>query len=104
MCFCGIGAANGEHTCIWCKCARLDKCDTSKHWSLLNLEEGARTLEEIQKCAKSRKYNCKPNPLFMFIPLSHAVIDTLHLFLRVSDNLIALLIKDLKYLDAIQSK
>ena len=36
---CGIGAANGEHACIWCKCPWLDQCDTGKHWSLLNPEE-----------------------------------------------------------------
>ena len=103
-CMCGIGAANADHACIWCRCARLDRCDTKKHWSILDPDNGAHTLDKITKYARSRKFNCKSKPLFMFIPLSHIVIDTLHLFLRVSDNLIALLIRELKYNDAIQKK
>lgn len=39
-----------------------------------------------------------------FIPLDHVIIDTLHLFLRISDNLIELLIRELKRQDAIEKK
>ena len=49
-------------------------------------------MDEIMKYDRSSKFNC------------HAVIDTLQLFLRVSDNLIALLIRELKYNDAIEKK
>ena len=97
-CVCGIDAANAEHACIWCKSARLDRCDTSKHWS----EHGARTINEISKNARSKKFNDKSKPLFTFIPLRHVVIDTLHLFLRVSDVLINLLIRELKYHESIE--
>ena len=38
-CVCALGAANEEHACTWGKCARLDRCDTSKHWSILNAEK-----------------------------------------------------------------
>ena len=103
-CVCGIGAANADYACIWCKCAHLDRCDTTKQWSILDAEKGARKLDEIEKNARSRKENCKSKPLFEFIPLSHVVIDTLHLFLRVSDNLIALLVRELKFSDAIAKK
>ena len=43
-------------------------------------------------------------PLFDFIPLDHVLIDTLHLFLRISDVLIELLIRQLKCEDAIEKK
>jgi hypothetical protein len=64
-CVCGIGAANANHACIWCKCANLDRCDTSKHWSILDPEHGAHTLNEILKNAGSKKFNCKSKPLFI---------------------------------------
>ena len=60
-----------------------------------------RDSEEIGKHAKSKRYNCKPNPLFNFIPIDHVIIDTLHLLLRTSDNLIELLIRELHRKDAI---
>ena len=42
--------------------------------------------------------------MFPFIPLGHVVIDTLHLLLRITDNLIELLIKQLRRLDSIEKK
>ncbi|CAB4002224.1 Hypothetical predicted protein [Paramuricea clavata] len=103
-CVCGIGAGNANHACIGCKCANLDRCDTSNHWSILVPEHGAHILNEILKNAGSKKVNCKSKPLFMFIPLSHVVIDTLHLFLRISDILINLLIRELKFHDSIEKR
>ena len=50
--------------------------------------------------AKSKKFNCKATPLFNFIPIDHVIIDTLHLFLRISDNLTELLIRELRRKDA----
>ena len=41
---------------------------------------------------------------FDFIPSDHVIIDTLHLFLRISDVLIELLIRQLKREDAIDKK
>ena len=40
----------------------------------------------------------------MFIPITHVVIDTLHLFLQISDNLTDLLIREFKLHDAIDKK
>ena len=56
---------------------------------------------EISRHAKCKQYNCKNEPLFSFIPIDHVVIDTLHMFLRISDNLIELLIRELRRQDAI---
>ena len=98
---CAIGAANQDYACIWCKCPRVKRWDTSKKWSISDTPMGARTVEELKEHAKKHKFNCKFPPLFDFIPMDHVVIDTLHLFLRVSDVLIELLILELRKQDAI---
>lgn len=100
-CVCGLGAANQDYACIWCKCPRNERFDCSKKWSLTDRSLGARSCEEITANAKSKKFNCKSVPLFSFIPIDHVIIDTLHLFLRISDNLIELLIQQLRREDAI---
>ena len=61
----------------------------------------ARTVKEIKEHVKKHKFNYKFHPLFDFIPMDHVVIGTLHLFLRVSDVLIELLILELRTQDAI---
>ena len=44
---------------------------------------------------------CKKAPLFKFVPIDHVMIDTLHLFLRIADILINLLIQELRTTDGI---
>jgi len=100
-CVCGLGAANQNFACIWCKCPRHERFDISKKWSLTDKSLGARDSQEIGNYAKSKQYNCKTSPLFNFIPIDHVIIDTLHLFLRISDNFIELLIRELRRKDAI---
>ena len=101
---CGIGGANADYACIWCLYPKLKRYDVSKVWSLLDPDCGARNLEQIKNYSKSRKFNCTHAPLFTFIPLNHVVIDTLHLYLRICDNLIQLLIRQLKVADTIDKK
>ncbi len=64
-----------------------------------------RTITEKSKLAKSSKnrYNCSRVPLFSFVPLERVVIDSLHLFLRIADVLINLLIRDLRTLDGLST-
>ena len=50
----------------------------------------------------SKKYNCSHPPLFDMIPMHKVIIDNLHLFLRISDLLINLLITDIRRLDGIE--
>ena len=101
---CGIGKANQDYACIWCKCPRIHRWDTSKHWSITDPKMGARSLTEIHNFSSSKKFNCRTKPLFDFIPLDHVIIDTLHLFLRISDKLIDLLNRELKRCDVIDKK
>ena len=101
---CGLGLANQDFACIWCLCPRSLRYDVSKSWSLTNLAQGAKSTDLIKQHTKNKKYNCMRAPLFDFIPLDHVIIDTLHLFLRISDVLIELLVRQLKREDAIDKK
>jgi len=74
-------------------------------WSITDPKKGARTIEEIAQKSKlpksnKQKFNCSRTPIFPFIPL-RVVIDSLHLFLRIGDVLINLLIRDLRFLDGV---
>ena len=51
-CVCGLGAANQDYACIWCKCPRKDRFVCSKKWSLTDSSFGARSSEEIAAHAK----------------------------------------------------
>lgn len=99
----GIQAANAKYSCIWCKCPAEERHDTSKSWC--SVEDGRRTVEEIQHLALGKntgKYSCIHQPLFPSIPIDRVVPDILHLFLRISDILINLLILELRRMDGIE--
>lgn len=104
---CGLESATSEYPCIRCKCSKQQRSDMTLSWSLTDVAKGARTIEEIKeksklgKTSKSR-FNCRREPIFPFIPLHRVVIDSLHLFLRIADVLINLLIRDLRILDGIE--
>ena len=100
---CGIDTANCKHACIWCKCPASERWDMSQKWSIIDTAKGARNIEEIAEFAskKPHKFNCSRKLLFPFIPTHRVIIDTLHLFLRISDLLINLLIHDLITADEI---
>ena len=98
---CGLESATANYACIWCKCPRFDM---KLNWSIHDPAQGARSIEEIREKAKlpkrsTSRYNCCRDPIFSFIPISRVVIDSLHLFLRISDVLINLLIRDIEILD-----
>ena len=104
---CGIDSANSKYACIWCTCPKDDRYDTTKEWSIMDVKKGARTIKSISEASKlpaksPRKYNCSRMPLFEDIPIHRVIIDVLHLFLRIADNLINLLITDLRRMDGIE--
>ena len=68
---------------------------------MLDPNQGARIIKENIALAGSRsKQRYVSNvPLFTNIPLTRVVVDNLHMFLRVADTLIDLLIHDLQQLD-----
>ena len=101
---CGIESATSTHSCIWYKCPKDQRHQMELKWSISDTKYGARTTEEISsmsQLSKSNKnrYNCCHKPMFPFIPIHHVIIDSLHLFLRIADVLINLLIQDIQILD-----
>ena len=100
----GIDSASSTHACIWCKCPALERHNSTLKWSMTDPKHGARTISENIQLSQSRsrqKYNVSNSPLFRNIPLTRVVVDNLHLFLRVADVLIDLLIGALRQLDNI---
>ena len=99
----GIDSATANYACIWCKCPSIERHNSKVKWSMTDIELGARTIEENVNLAskRSKKYNVSHPPIFPKIPLNHVVLDNLHLFLRVADVLIDMLIGALRTLDRI---
>ena len=86
--------------------SQITKSKTDLEWSITDTSKGARTTKEIKEKALLSKrctvrFSCCRAPLFPFIPMERVVIDTLHLFLRISDVLINLLIRDIRIKDGI---
>lgn len=104
----GIESATADYFCIWCKCKADERYDTSKTLSISDTQKSARTISEIQELASLRKkkgnqkYGCINQPLFPTIQIDHVIPDILHLFLRISDTLINLLIMELRRMDGIE--
>lgn len=96
-----IDSASCDHACIWCKCPISERCLTDKQWSISNVSQGARTIEENVRIGSGRMFNVSHPSLIPTIPLMNVVIDKLHLFLRVSDVLIDLLVLELGRRDSI---
>ena len=75
----------------------------------LKFQKGAPTVQKIEQMSRVRAradqwYNVKKVPLYPSNPLDYVIIDSLCLFLRISDNLINLLILELRHLDAEKDK
>jgi hypothetical protein len=70
---------------------------------MLDPKLGARSIEENVAIASShsKKFNVSRVPIFPSIPLSRVVVDNLHMFLRVADTLIDLLIGSLRMMDKV---
>lgn len=95
----GLQSANSKYPCIWCKCCKDEFYDIEKEWSITNVNKGCRTYEEhirtINQNSKELKFGYFREPIFKdIIPISRYIIDMLHLYLRISDNLLNSLIKD----------
>ena len=99
----GIDSATSDHACIWCKCPKDDCSNVDVQWSITDTSLGTCTIEENVGLSQRRRkqFNVSRRLLFPTIPLSHVVIDNLHMFLRVSDVLLNQLLDRLKAEDAI---
>ena len=100
----GLGACSSTHSCAWCKCPSDERHINDKKLSMINQELGARTIEEIERLCKGpkkRNMSCLRTPVLPFIPVDCVVPDPLHLFLRISDQLVNQLVQILRHKDNI---
>ncbi len=99
----GINSANSSKPCIWCKCDKKNFGDLDQDWSIVDKSKGARCLEEASKKCSEKKTSDKlgyiKKPIMDFIDFDSCVIDLLHLFLRITDRLMDLLIAKIIQLD-----
>lgn len=77
---CRLDNAMSTHSCIWCTCSK-DERHLHKQWSIVDTEQGARTVESIRAAAKLpkrsiNKHNCSHPPLFN-IPMHKVIIHKL---------------------------
>ena len=102
----GIEAATSKYFCVWCKCP-CDERHVSGTWSALDPKNGAWTVKETQELSKQKKRSTDKfcfvqQPLFPMIEIKNVVPDILHLFLRICDVLVNLLILELRRMDGIE--
>ncbi len=104
----GLQGANSKYPCVWCKCCKEEFYRTDQEWSIVDPELGARSHEEREailaydEADKKDLVNfgyTKPAVFRSLIPNSRYIIDMLHLFLRISDTLFNLLVKDCSLAD-----
>lgn len=104
----GINQASSNCPCIWCIWDKrsfdnddIEKVDEAvqKDWSIKDVEKGARTIEEALHSQNKFGYINKP---ILSIPFDRVIVDTLHLFLRISGVLYDLFIVSLRNLDGKQ--
>ena len=100
----GISGFASTFSCLWCHCPKDERYDVSKLWSMTNTALGVRTIEGITACSKKKKsdpskFNCVESPVFPSIPVSKVIPDTLHLCLRICDQMVSHLFAYLLKLD-----
>ena len=99
----GIDSGSSNYACIWCKCPSLEHHISDQKWSMNDTKLGARMIRQNIAIGSSNKkqYNVSSPPIFPMIPLTRVVVDNLHMFLRVADTLVDLLIGALCTMDKV---
>ena len=89
---CGLSGATSNYACLYCKVHKDQQWDTSKDLAYYNQPPLARSLHELRNPPKMN-YCAVNKPLFD-IPLTHIVVDELHLLLRITDVLTRNLVEE----------
>lgn len=102
----GIDNANCTYACCYCKIHKNDRTSTDQKWSMQQHSKESRTITDLQLCAarKHDKYNCSHEPLFPMIAINKVIVDLLHMFLRIGENLFKLLVNHAKVQDNLTPK
>ena len=101
----GLNNATSNHPCIWCTANKSDFCDLEKNFSITDTKFFARSIDQHHNLMNKKKENLgyKCESLLKELSYNRCVIDLLHLFLRITDVLINLLIKSILLIDEIGS-
>ena len=102
----GISSFASKYSCLWCYCSSSERFDMPKTWSCTDESKGARTIETILKCSTKKasdptKHCVVETPLFQSVLTYKVVVDTLHLCLRICDQLVGHLVSYLQTKDNI---
>ncbi len=106
----GLQGANSKFPCVWCKCLKEDFHKLDQDWSIIDRKYGARSHEEREAILNYNPSENNKNEILTYnyhrpaifknlIPNNRYMIDMLHLFLRISDTLFNLLVKDCSLAD-----
>ena len=100
----GINAANSNFSCLWCKCNIKEKIsdeDMDKFWPI------NRSLKEALKLCKHKDAYLRMGyinkPLVIFIEFECVIIDLLHMYLRITDKFMEIILDELIKLDGLDS-
>lgn len=98
-----LSGATSDYACLWYKVHKLYQWDMSKDLDYYNTEM-KRTLQELKNLSSSpKKFSCVHRPL-IDIELDHAILDELHLMLRITDRLTENLIIEIMEKDGKQDQ
>jgi len=108
----GINNSTSTYPCIYCYVSKLlkgifdlplppgdaDRC-VGEHGAPLSewpIQRSMSSAADLQKQRLLTRFGQKLLPLLEFIPFSHVIMDELHVFLRIADLLISLLIYEVR--------
>lgn len=95
----GINAAISNCPCIWCKFNVKENSNIDGSWPVSRtLDESNAWINDPRKTSAERQGYVR-KPLINFIDFDHCVVDTLHLYLRISECLLKDLIIKLNEAD-----
>ena len=89
----GINAANSHYPCIWCNFCILNLLSENDEFHI------SRTQEQAAYFWKEESEGYCKEPIIKFIEFDCCIMDTLHLFLRISDKLFELLLQKINLID-----
>ena len=95
----GMAGATSNHACIYCRVHSNERGDMAKPEDFYWDDHVVRSMSDISKHAQSNSYGCRSEPLVK-LPLTHVVMDELHMMLRITDRLLSNLIEDATDYDA----
>ena len=96
--FMGIKSATSNYPCVFCKAHQNEFGDLQKEFSAIDTTRKARTIADSHNVLKSNVKNTLGyiSAPISPIPFTHVIPDVLHLFLRICEKLIKLLIDEIQ--------